>query len=1160
METVIYEKHIPKYTYDTPSTFRERIAERFDTIPGWVYITEPYNETKILVKEIEDGNFNPKLIDRSKFDLDWKEFLLVWLNVKRSKSKLERQFLRPQFEQELKGANVNQRDAAEILEILFDREKNGLFMTSFLKKIAQNKKKVETRDMVFQKITTYAPEYLPPFQKRESLITITIDHMVESIETFFAQLICSLHAPVATCSPIYKQYEYARLPERWKSNDYYVSQPNSVVMMLYSQTTEPSTTIQEDDYIMCIITLSQDKKIQVEYVDTMLPLNAHEIAKRILNCVRINESVNIITKKEEEIKGNYIFPCKSFHTLIMSDMIMNDPTFSSFVTVDESRYASKKKGGLSLRVFIKEEEIKCTLTSSNRHKDTDDYKYVKMIPIYKLPENGNFIRLYVKHASHMEILPTFIDLFSRLLAHYYRNQGAIRSIYESYKCNPLSPIVSPDCSDAEIKIENLEVYTKNYTRQCPKDRIPTIVGVNVDEEVQNTHTMTFPSQDSNLIPQTVPKHTYTCEGNDKNFLHIGLQENTTLDNKETYPYIPCCFNKSQFEKNSQLRNYLDNKHPRDIEKKEQQTTRITQGFIGSKEDDMGFLPENLDRIFLYTEKREHYEYRRQGVFDTVYSFLECVYTAVNDKKPTQEELHTEYIRLCNLTKPEFAIASQEHPGETPGEIHSLFQNTPYVDPRKWCALLEKQYTCKIVTFSRKREQEDATLVFPDHSMAYLQYAHPNPSIQTVVCVYEHYGVDMYRPHPLCELIVFIKGGIKTRHLFGGNTNIVRYQQDSIAQFSFGRTLQPIHAVVIPFTHDMIESQFIDSYGKTRALRINDTVNKFTVLTSPLPPLNKPVIDENELYQNNDLKNIEELITHYSLSPFSYFSGGDDIELTCKDKENEITYTFKLKRTTAILQSLQKAPIQQYPHYPSVKGQLKWVDKNQKIIHYFTERRLALCMTEYFVYFYSFWIHTKQFDLNNINHLREFMNNVVIERDVLYEIPHTPEISVEKLNKYKFVKNMNFIVSNEETRRRLLYVLRNRISSQQETVRLYYLQLEMNHFYEDRYHYASIEQKHTIVTTDLHSIVPLDQQIYDHLLPTSRQFIAQPILGGTCLVKEHETQEQAMRDAQKWNPDANSLYVYNSKTDIQNIQKKGSSNGGVLVYQKDGRHYLSVCVL
>lgn len=1157
METVIYEIHghrVPKYVYDTPTTFRERIAARFNTIPSWVYITEPYNEIRILTKEMEEKDFGPERVDRSKFEIDGNDFLLFWLNGKMRKTSLARQILKAQFTEDLKEIK-NARDIEDILDILFDREKNDRFVESIRKKIEINKNKVKTLEDVFATLSSYKPDYLPTFQKRESLITITIDKMFESIETFFAHLTCSLYVPVALCSSIYKQYEYVQLPEQWRSNDYYVMGLNSVEMMLYNQASDPSSTIKEEYYVRCIVTLD-NKRLRIEYVDDMLAINSNEIAKRILNCTGVKDDINVISKKEEEIKGNYIFPCASFHTLIMSDMIMNDPKFSFFAAVDESRYASKKKGGLSIRVFIRGEEIKCTLTSSNRNRDSDDYKYIKTIPVYKLPEKGNFIRLYVKHARHMEMLPVFIDLFSRLLMHYRSNQDAIQQIYQKYDCNVLSPIVSPDCSEPEIKLENLEVYTKNYTRQCPKIRIPSILDINVDQEVQNTHTMTFPSKLSKLIPNTEPKHTYTCEGNAK-YPHIGLQENTTLDNKETYPYIPCCFNKPQFEKNSELKNYLDDKHPRDIEKKEQQTVRVTQGFIGSKEDDIGTLPENLTRIFLYTEKEERYEYMRQGVFETPYSFLECVYTSVNDKKPTQDELLLEYRRLCNLEEFKFAIVSQENPGETPGEIHNLFQTTPYLDPRKWCALLEKEYVCKIITFSKKREEEQATLVFPDHSMAYLQYQHPNPAQRTIVCVYEHYGVDMFRPYPRCELIVFIKPGHKLRHLFGANTNIVTYQQDSLVQFSYDRSLLPITNMTIPFQNEFVESQFIDSYGKTRALRINDGINRFILLTSPLPPLDKPIIPERELFQNNVIKELAQLLTHYSLQPTSYADNSETIELMCQAQK--VVYTLKLPRIVSILKILQKIPKQQFLTYPHINGQINWGDQNQKVSHYFTERRLALCMVEYFIYFYSYWNHTKgiELNINNVEYLQQFMNDVVIEKDILYDVPHTPNISIEKLNEYKFVKNMKFIVSNEETRQRLLYVLRNRLISQYEMVRTYYLQNEMFHFYEDRYHYASDEQKHTIVTTDLHTIITLDHQIYDHLLPTRRQFISQPVMGGTCLVTEHETQEAAMRDAQKWNPDANSLYVYNSKTDIR---KRGNNDGGVLVYQKDGRHYLSVCVL
>ena len=547
---------------------------------------------------------------------------------------------------------------------------------------------------------------------------------------------------------------------------------------------------------------------------------------------------------------------------------------------------------------------------------------------------------------------------------------------------------------------------------------------------------------------------------------------------------------------------------------------------------------------------------RQGVFETPYSFLECVYTAVNDKKPSQDELLLEYRRLCELDEPAFAIASQENPSETPNEIHKLFQTTPYLDPRKWCTLLEKEYVCKIITFSKKREEEQASLVFPHHSMAYLQYQHSNPAQRTIVCVYEHYGVDMFRPYPRCELIVFIKPGHKLRHLFGANTNIVQYQQDSLSQFSFYRSLVPITNMIIPFQNKLVESQFIDSYGKTRALRINDGVNRFILLTSPLPPLDKPIIPERELYQNNVIINLVDLLTHYSLNPTSHAESSETIEVICQSQN--VVYTLKLPRTVAVLQSLQKIPKQQSLTYPHINGQIKWGDQTQKVSHYFTEKRLALCMVEYFIYFYSYWNRAKGFDLiSNVEYLRQFMNDVVIEKDILYDVPHTAEISIGKLNDYKFVKNMNFIVSNEETRQRLLYVLRNRLASQYEMVRTYYSQNEMFHFYEDRYHYACDEQKHTIVTTDLHTIIALDHQIYDHLLPTRRQFISRQALGGTCLVTEHETQESALRDAQKWNPKADSLYVYNSKTDIR---KRGSNDGGVLVYQKDGQHYLSVCVL
>ena len=1167
MEVTIYQKRIPKYIYDTSTTFKERIAANFDTLPGWVS-----DDNMILVEEMKKPGFNPN--DLRKFQIEGDEFLLFWLNQQMSKKSEElnnnKNFLFLEIQSEHNFVSE------KMLETVFNHRRNHrkcappcraehgckesscnpCFMGKIRREININKRKAKSYEATIRAINDMPLPEIPPLQKRESLLTVTVNQKYDSIESFFAQLECSLYKPVATCSSIFKIYDRVELPEYWKSYDYYLAQPNSVAMNVYIQTKQPSEIIQEKDYVLCTVSLNDDKNIQIQYFDLMFPVDSKEIVRRILSVEKV------LKEEEEEIKGNYIFPCTSFHTLVVSDMIMNDPMFSSFMTVDESRYAYKKKGGLSLRVFLAEEEINCTLTSLNRSQNED---YVRMIPVYRLPQNGNFIRLYVKHARNIKILPVFINLFARLLTYYHTKVGEIVAVYKKYNCNVLSQIVSPDCvQPGGIKVSDLEIYTNSYNRQC--QHMPSVIGINVSREKEEkldanqTSKMTFPLYNNSLIDNNIPKHTYSCEKSedekDKEYKHIGLQVNK-LENKDTYPYVPCCFKSPQNEKNSGLKLYMDEVAPRVIEKKVQQTVRMKKGFVGPNEDDTGILPKNLERLFLSMEEKTNYEYMRQGVFDTKYSFLECVHTAAKNRKPTQQDLLSIYDKLCNLDESEFAVASQEHPGYQPHEIRELFRTTSYLDPKKWVTFLEKQYTLKIIIFSSKRGEDQAGLIFPEHSMAYLQYKHPNPSQQTNVCVYEHYGVDMFGPYPRCELIVYFdEKNNKFRRLIG-DTKISKYQQDSLVQFSYDQSLRRITNIAnitIPFKDDIIESQFIDSYGKTRALRINDSRNRFIILTSPLPPLNKPIIPSHELYQNNNISKLVDLLQHYSLTPSSYYLNSKMLELTCTN--NQVMYTIKVTRGEKI--SLDDVPSQPKPTYPSVSHQITLNDSNQKVSKYFTERRLALCMTEYFIYFYSVYSRNAD-DLNDINHLKRFMTNVVIKEDTLYDIPETPEISMANLRRYKFVGGDQFFVSNQETRRRLLYVLRNRLASQYEMVRDYHLQLEMRNFYGDLYHYATVEQKHTIVTPDPSSIIRLDRQIYDRLLPAHRQYLEQPMLG-KCLLTEHETQSKAEEAAKKWNPDANSLIVYNSRTDVRNIRNT-RGRGGVLVYKKDGEpHYLSVYVL
>ena len=1192
---IIYNKSISRSEIDTDKTFKKRVASIFNTTPRWVYVPENPKDTIVLSKEMEKYDTYPKYkeflktLDKQHFQIEGNELLIYWFDQQRLKSTLPIHFLKAQF--------LGEGEVSEtFVENLFDRDRIKERDKKWSQEIEFNKR--ESRDFVhsYQTLNKLPYTAYRPFQKKETFVTLTLKNIeINTIEMLFSLVTCSLNIPVVLCSTsgiIYKQYDGVELPERWKSNDYYGAfiDVNTIVAMVCNK---PNTSIDNhinlEDYVMCGISIDE-KSLKIVYLyNNNITVQPKTFVQRIISSVKnelnILNILNIqdiqdiqdierleIHEEEINIKGNYIIPCKSFDTVIISDMIMNDPIFSSFMVVDESRHASKTKGGLSSRFFVKDEEINCTLTSSVRDQRTEDYKYVRSIPLYVLPEKGNFIRLYVKHASCLSILPVMIKLFSKLVSYYVANQESIYNLYHDYGCKV--KIAETQCNIPKItSIEQTEVYTRKYSRHCEKDRLPTVK--EFQGEMRNDNTMTFPSSDSKLI-QNVPSHTYTCETNN-GYPYIGLQANTQMDNRDTYPYVPCCFIAPQSEKATGLRNYLEGVHPSKIEKTKQQNIRIKKPFIGINEDEMGTLPENLTRLLRSVEKepiKDRFKYLRQGVYDTPYSLLECVMTSTNDKKPTRVEVIDAYRQLTQLPPYQFTIASQENPGESVDDIYNSFSTTTYLDPRKWCHLLESVFKCKIVTFSRKGEEDDASITFPNHQLTYLQYDHPNPNQQTIVCVYEHYGVDITRSYPLCELIVYVEGNTKFRHLFGGDTSVVEYQQNSLRNYYYSNfDINRIPRMVIPFKNDHIQAQFIDSYGKMRAMKINNGDIQFIVLTTPLPPLAKPIIDENELYRVNHNINLTSFIERYvSLNVQSCFIGKDSVEITFSSAFT--LYTIKVDKTVHALKNLKEIPKDEKERYPTTPDRILFMDSNQKLARYFTERRLANIIVEYFIYFYSSLLSRELVTDEN-----SFKKYITIDKNVVYDIPTTPEISLEGLEKCRFLRENNFIVSNEETINRLFYGLRHRLVTQYDLVRTYYQRNEMYHFYSDNYHYASVsgQQKHTIVTTDLNSVETIDNVIHDRVETKSKFFIKHPDLAHhrVCLLVQEETKEDAQSVSNEWQKNKrvidiediendekdDTVYVYNSKQDVTMLATNPEkATTGVVIYQKEEQQYLAICAL
>jgi hypothetical protein len=1171
---IIYQRPVQRSWMDVHESFVRRIASIFQTIPKWIYVPTDdkliSTDTIVLVKQIQDMlkkrlsylDFMNWFSSKKQYfssDTIHDELMMYWFDQKRKKDTIGQSFAKIQFIEELKEAlkkfpnhlNTEQKIDFFIERTIYEdyRDREHQLMES----VRLNKLDSDTFDSTMQRLDVMEGVPYQPFQKKEMFITITCETSFTSIETLFAQFTCSPMTVVALYSSVYKQYDQIMIPERWKMPDFYelfIDQHSMVAMIYHKINEKHGNVVDKDEYTMCRITCL-DGVLKIIYVHTTSVLATADL---ILD--RFVSSVNDMKKpkytiQEDEIQGNYIIPCKAFDTIIMSDMIMNDPMFSSFMCIDESRNMFKIKGGLTIRMFIKNKEIKCTLTSSQRYQHTDDYRYVRNIPLYVLPEKGHFIRLYIKHSEQMDILPFVINLFSKLISYYVENQHSIYNLYRSYQCKTV--IIKEPCDIPNITdIKLTKVHANNYTRHCERERLPRVVNLYPSEFVRNDHTMTFPSNESVVIPITddTPAHTYTCK--DNTHKNIGLQINT-LENRDSYPYVPCCFTTKQDVKDTGLRKYLDGMYPEDIEKAKQQNIRIKKPFIGTNEDDLGILPENLTRLLQSVEKRKthfyrQYKYLRQGVHETPYSLLECVMTSISDKKPSKDEIHAMYERL-KQPREQFALVSQEHPGETVENIYESYCSMTYMDPRKWTRLLEKVFECKIVCFSRKGDEDDALITFPHHQMSYLQYHHPYPNKQTIVCVYEHYGVDFSRrSYPKCELVVCVNQKntkVKLRHLFGGDTHLIQYQQEAIQQYDYRlslRSMTLIDAVRLPFSEKDILSQWIDSYGKTRAIILAEGDVKITVLTTPLPPLDKPLMKENEIYHAHQLTVdiLDAFIKKYKLRPYSIHKAYVS-EFTFVFGDSYYTIKVNNKTPTDIMDDVKQVDEQ----YPSS-------DPVNKLTRYFTEKRLATIATEYFIYFYSHFMkdrpRTKKIDT-------EFIKNLAIDPNVTYDIPTRPEISLSILNKHRFTNNQMFLISNEETQKRLLYGLQHRITTKYDDVYTYFEKKEMSNFYSDHYHYASIsgQQKNTIVVSNLQSVDTIDHAIHDHILPEQQSaFLQNPLIeqDNICLLRLNKPSHT---DA-----DPSYTYVYNSKHDI--IPLKSDHETQIVFYKNKKMTYMAVIPL
>jgi hypothetical protein len=1185
------------FDYDTDQSLSDRFASMMQTIPQWI---DP-----ISIKTFKNGDemkvnvFKNDVIEAIKtYDKDFKKFinsisdrpyyqnitfdtiLKYWLyKLHQTKPTISNEYGLIGLELSLEDYKneIGKNSIFDFLKKFFKEEQQD-----FIKSIEKREKTVKNRSKkLTDKFSEIGSMPIIPYknfvqEKVVVKIKLPITRMDMSLQTVFANLECYRETPFFAFDGIYKFYNDLKTP----LTDWERTINTAIIGYIYTSDNLYVYQHNASSYSQCFITFEDDDILTV-YIEIEYPSSYNQksykdaILSRFFKCFehnyKIYDNISKIVIEEEQIVGIAIFPLMRFNTIVMSDMIMNNDVFSHFLVVDESEQASKEKSGLYTHFFIESDEGKASIMTRIASKELQEIKHIDR---ESLPYGSPYVRIRITQSKNMSIVDQFLSIFSQLIGLYNKYEDRVISDYLQYGVSidkKQDYDIQTTFSLSELEPE---LFHSKYTRSCGSHRQPFVIREDETKNYEPHQYITFPK-----TPEEGTQRIYVCDPeknknpkSDKQ-VYAGLIVNKG-ESKDKYHYIPCCFSDNQLDKNSHLKEYLtmDQKNV-----KIQQNVITTDKFANNKF--LADLPDSLSELFTMLESskyvKKQYNYLRLGVSETRLSFLDCVLKATFT---TPYDLETEYQKLLNY--PFLSVASQENPDESDIELYNKLKNTNYLDPRRWIRLLEEVYQCKIVVFSRDREKNDPMLLIPFHKVNHLSY---QSAYKTIIAVYEHYGGEatQLEDFPRCELIV---SQLKENHAIVYNyflharTKLVDFQHNTYKQSYYHIPTHQLKPIVIDYTYnDVLDTfnidngdvknnyeQFIDTYGKTRAI----IVNGIYFFTSPIPPLVvKSHYSPN--FKSYFYADVKKYIEKHKI--ISTIQNNDQVEITFENVKIHLSFTVKIVPSSISMPSVYHQPLQ----YPS--------NQSNEITSFFDKKRLVVFLTEYFMYFYSFYCNKHQIRENMIKNtevLQKFVReHIIIKENNLYQLPTVPTISLKQLVQYNFVEydgdekygddnDLKFIVDSKETKRRLVYALHVSLSTHFTQIYTYYMQSEIYNFYTDATHYNNYPSQNT-VTNHIDIFDEIDRQVYNSVQPSLTKYFFEnklvshrPVL----LVKASDKEDASLIsyewetthriDEQKYEEDIKKdtdIYLYQSKTQIKPYKTydSGNANSHVLAYKTDG---------
>lgn len=573
---------------------------------------------------------------------------------------------------------------------------------------------------------------------------------------------------------------------------------------------------------------------------TTLPVSGKD-SERIKNIFNSHIRPVRIDQLGQVVSGSYTLraPYKSsvrFNKSIWADLVMNNPFVSEDFVIDEHARATKMvksvymfwlNGGKKL-VFTLTEQVELDVASQ---------------------ENRAVMRVRVMDVDRAKHnVDIFLERISKVLGLYDEAASGIARYYNALISVPIlfdAPVEQP--SRVRLKQLDAEMFLPGYSRVC--QHLPTVVTDRRAEELERKgyQVMLFPRGAAQADGSN--QHYFSCAEQEEH-IYPGLRKNS-LGNREVYPYLPCCYKQDHTKKNNE---YFSNEAPAANVGGGSTRYLVTDKFARAGQS--GQCPEKIVRFLEAADAGDapRGAYTRNGVARSQSSIIDCIFASTRPAEwgaltPAQKAARTEKARkyLAGLGDASLAVFSQET-YDWSAEQTRAFLAQGYLDPVIAFSLLEAQFKCRLVLFSRD------DFVIPRFAGAFLS----PPSLEQIILIYINQGSDADKAeYPQCELI---EGARATERIWN------LYRESFLPAFvsSTGTLGEFIPENLNSNSHTIpassVRAQLVDDNGKTFAFYLVD--RRIFLCSQPLAPLQlrifRPEKDKINIAVPNDLINTLEL--------------------------------------------------------------------------------------------------------------------------------------------------------------------------------------------------------------------------------------------------------------------------------------------------------------